>query len=158
VYVSDTVGRRLLRLNQAASRLEIWSADGALVSPDGIAVLADGVYVGNARPGELLRVGVNADGSAGAVTKIATSRTLENPDGMRSVDDHTLLLTETVGRLDEVTVRDGYAEVRVVKEGLVASTAVTLVNGTAYVTEFDPTLKDQDPGPFRAVAVPYGPR
>ena len=47
------------------------------------------------------------------------------------------------------------------KEGLTGPTAVTLVGGMAYVAEArlnyrnDPKLRDQDPGPFRAVAIPY---
>jgi sugar lactone lactonase YvrE len=164
VYVSDTVGRRVLRLKKGAFALDVWTSDPALNSPDGIAVLADGVYVGCVRTGELVRVVVNGDGSAGTVTKIETSQKLQSPDGMREVGDRTLLLTETVGRLDEVTMREARAEVRVLKDGLEEPTAVTLVNGVAYVTEaklrywIDPKLRDQNPGVFRAVAVPYSPK
>jgi hypothetical protein len=83
------------------------------------------------------------------------------PDGMRSVGSKTMLLVEGAGRLDEVTINGDKAEIKVVKEGLTGPTAVTLVGGMAYVSEArlnyrnDPKLRDQDPGPFRAVGVPY---
>jgi hypothetical protein len=86
---------------------------------------------------------------------------LQSPDGMRSVGGKTLLLVEGAGRLDEVTINGDKAEVKVLKEGLTGPTAVTLVGGTAYVSEArlnyrnDAALRDKDPGPFRAVGVPY---
>ena len=72
-----------------------------------------------------------------------------------------MLLVEGAGRLDEVTIAGNKAEIKVLKDGLTGPTAVTLVGGTAYVAEArlnfrnDPKLRDTDPGPFRAVAVPY---
>ena len=108
-----------------------------------------------------MRIPVKADGSAGAVTKLDTSRPLQTPDGMRSVGSKTMLLVEGAGRLDEVTINGDKAEIKVLKEGLTGPTAVTLVGGMAYVAEAklnyrnDPKLRDQDPGPFRAVGVPY---
>ena len=80
---------------------------------------------------------------------------------MRSVGSKTMLLVEGAGRLDEVTINGDQAEIKVLKEDLSGPTAVTLVGGTAYVVEAklnyrnDPKLRDQDPGPFRAVGVPY---
>jgi hypothetical protein len=52
-----------------------------------------------------LRIPVKADGSAGPLTKLETSRPLQTPDGMRSVGNRTLLLVEGAGRLDEVTIK-----------------------------------------------------
>jgi hypothetical protein len=46
----------------------------------------------------------------------------------------------------------------VLKDGFTGSTAVTLVGGTAFVTEARLNLRadtSKDPGPFRAVGVPY---
>jgi hypothetical protein len=70
-----------------------------------------------------------------------------------------MLLVEGAGRLDEVTINGDKAEIKVLKEGLIGPTAVTPVGGMAYVAEAklnyrnDPKLGD--PGPFRAVGVPY---
>jgi streptogramin lyase len=163
VYATDTTGARVLRLKRGARALDVWAADtGLLATADGIAVLADGsIYVNSVGQGTLLRIPVKADGSAGPITKLATSRPLQTPDGMRSVGRMTMLLVEGAGRLDEVTISGDKAEVKVLKEGLTGPTAVTLVGGMAYVSEArlnyrnDPKLRDQDPGPFRAVGVPY---
>jgi len=163
VYATDTTGARVLRLKKGARALDVWATDPMLLgAADGVALLADGaVYVNSVGQGTLLRIPVKADGTAGVITKLETSRPLQMPDGMRSVGNKTMLLVEGAGRLDEVTINGDKAEVKVLKEGLTGPTAVTLAGGIAYVSEArlnyrnDPKLRDQDPGPFRAVGVPY---
>ena len=163
VYATDTTGARVLRLKKGATAFEAWAADAMLLGTvDGVALLADGnVYVNSVGQGTLLRIPVKADGSAGAITKLETSRPLTQPDGMRSVGSKTMLLVEGAGRLDEVTINGDKAEVKVLREGLTGPTAVTVAGGTAYVAEArlnfrnDPKLREQDPGPFRALGFPY---
>jgi sugar lactone lactonase YvrE len=163
VYVTDTTGARVLRLKKDATALEPWAADPMMLATvDGIALLADGnVYVNSVGQGTLLRIPVKADGSAGPVTKLETSRPLMQPDGMRSVGSKSMLLVEGAGRLDEVTINGDRAEIKVIREGLTGPTAVTLTGGTAFVSEArlnyrnDPKLREQDPGPFRALGFPY---
>jgi sugar lactone lactonase YvrE len=163
VYATDTTGARVLRLKKGASALDVWAADAMLLgTADGIALLADGsIYVNSVGQGTLLRIPIKADGAAGTIAKLETSRPLQTPDGMRSVGNRTLLLVEGAGRLDEVTINGDKAEIKVLKEGLIGPTAVTLVGDMAFVSEArlnyrnDPKLRDQDPGPFRAVGVPY---
>ena len=163
VYATDTIGARVLRLKKGAKTLDVWASDMMLLgTADGVALLADGaVYVNSVGQGTLLRIPVKADGSAGTITKLETSRPLQQPDGMRSVGSKTMLLVEGAGRLDEVTINGDKAEIKVLKEGMTGPTAVTLAGGMAYVSEArlnyrnDPKLRDQDPGPFRAVGVPY---
>ena len=162
VYATDTTQGRVLRLKKGATALDVWIADAmTLATADGIALLADGnVYVNSVGQGTLMRIPVKPDGSAGAIAKLEPSRPMMGPDGMRSVGAKTMLLVEG-GRLDEVTINGDKAEIKVLKEGLTGPTAVTLVGGMAYVSEArlnyrnDPKLRDQDPGPFRAVGVPY---
>ena len=75
----------------------------------------------------------------------------------RAVGKMTMLLVEG-GRLDEVTINGDKAEVKVLKEGLPGITAVTLAGNTAYVAEARLNLRNdatKDPGPFRAIGVPY---
>jgi sugar lactone lactonase YvrE len=163
LYVTDTTGARVLRLRKGAKALDVWASDAALLaSADGIAILADGaVYVNSYSRGAIVRIPVQRDGSAGTITRLETSRPLTQPDGMRSVGAATMLLTEGAGRLDEVTIDGDRAEIKVLKEGLAGPTAVTLIGDMAYVSEArlnyrnDPALRDKDPGPFRAVGVPY---
>ena len=161
-YATDTMAGRVLRLRRGAQALAVWSTDKLLASADGLALLADGaLYVNTVQTGTLVRIPVNRDGSAGQAAKLETSRPLVRPDGMRSVNGMILLLAEGDGRLDEVTINGDAARVNVLKEGLAGPTAVTLVGDTAFVLEAklnyrnDPNLRSQDPGPFRAVAVPY---
>jgi sugar lactone lactonase YvrE len=163
VYATDTTGARVLRLKKGATAFEAWAADAMLLGTvDGVALLVDGnVYVNSVGQGTLLRIPVKADGSAGAITKLETSRPLTQPDGMRSVGSKTMLLVEGAGRLDEVTINGDKAEVKVLREGLTGPTAVTVAGGTAYVAEArlnfrnDPKLREQDPGPFRALGFTY---
>jgi sugar lactone lactonase YvrE len=159
-YVTDTTGARVLRLKKGASAFEVWASDPMLLATaDGVALLADGsVYVNSVGQGTLLRIPVKPDGSAGSITKLETSRPLQSPDGMRSVGARTMLLVEGAGRLDEVTIAGDKAEIKVLKEGLTGPTAVTLAGNMAYVAEARLSERNdatKDPGPFRAVAVPY---
>jgi hypothetical protein len=108
--------------------------------------------------GTLLRIPVNAEGSAGTIVKLETSRPLVHPDGMRSIGAETMLLVEATGRLDEVRITGNKADITVLRRRLKDPTAVTLVGGLAWVTEARLGLRDdpsKDPGPFRAVGVPY---
>jgi sugar lactone lactonase YvrE len=159
VYATDTTQGRVLRLKKGASALDVWASDPMLLATvDGVALLADGsVYVNSVGQGTLLRIPVKADGSAGAITKLEPSRPLMGPDGMRSVGSKTMLLVEG-GRLDEVTINGDKADVKVLKEGMPGITAVTLVDGMAYVAEAKLNLRNdatKDPGPFRAIGVGY---
>jgi sugar lactone lactonase YvrE len=160
VYVTDTTGARVLRLKKGATALDVWAADPMLLgTADGVALLADGsVYVNSVGQGTLLRIPVKADGSAGPIVKLETSQPLTSPDGMRSVGSQTMLLVEGAGRLDEVTIAGDKATIKVLKDGLTGPTAVTLAGGMAYVAEARLSLRNdatKDPGPFRAVGVPY---
>jgi len=160
VYVTDTTQGRVLRLEKGARELDVWASDPMrLATADGIAVLADGnVYVNSVGQGTLMRIDVKKDGSAGAITRLETSRPLMQPDGMRSVGDRTMLLVEGAGRLDEVTINGNKAEIRVLKEGMTGPTAVTLTGGTAYIVEAKLNLRNdptKDPGPFKAFGIPY---
>ena len=158
VYATDTSGGRVLRLKKGATALDVWISDSKqLATADGIALLSDGVYVNSVGQNTLMRIPVNKDGSAGAITKLEPSRPLQGPDGMRAVNGTTMLLVEG-GRLDQVSINGTKAEITVLKEGMNGPTAVTLVSGIAYVAEARLNLLNdttKDPGPFHAVGIAY---
>ena len=161
VYAADTIQARVLRLKKGSTTLDVWASDPMLLAAaDGLALLDDGnLYVNSVGQSTLMRIDVNKDGSSGKITKLETSRPLQGPDGMRSVGKKTMLLVEG-GRLDEVTINGDKAEIKVLKEGMPGITAVTLTGGMAYVTEAKLNLRNdatKDPGPFRAIGVPYKP-
>src|SRR6516225_9260091 len=87
----------------------------------------------------------------GPPTRCCSPRPTTQPDGMRSVGAKTTLLVEGAGPLDQVTVTADKAEIKVLREGLIGPTAVTLTGGMVYVSEArlnfrnDPKLRDQDP-------------
>jgi sugar lactone lactonase YvrE len=146
VYATESFANRVHRLRPGATALDLWSTDQRFAGIDGIAILADGaVYVNTFFGGELFRVPVNPDGSAGTIAKIETSMPLSRPDGLRSVGPRTLLQAEGQGRLTELTIDGNRANVRVLKDGLSGATGVTLVADTAFV------LVER----AKAVAVPY---
>jgi sugar lactone lactonase YvrE len=145
-YATDTTGGRILRLRPGSKTLDVWVADKQLAIVDGIALLADGsVYVNTFTSGRLFRVPVGADGAAGTLTELELSIPLMRPDGLRTVGRNRMLQASGNGRLEEITINGNRAEVRILREGLTAATAVTLVGDTAYV------LIDR----LKAVPVPY---
>lgn len=158
VYATDTTQGRILRLKKGATALDVWANDAMqLATADGIALLADGnIYVNSVGQSTLMRIPVKADGSAGPIAKLTFSQPVMGPDGMRSVGSKTMLLVEG-GRLDEVTINGDKADVKVLKDGMTGITAVTLTGDTAYVSEARLNARNGtgDPGPFRAMSVPY---
>lgn len=134
VYVTESFANRIHRLRPGATELDLWvPAHPDLAGVDGIAILADGVYVNTFFAGRLFRIPVNADGSAGTMAPIETSLPLTRPDGLRTVGPQTMVQAEGQGRLTELTITGNRAEVRVIREGLNGATGVTMVSETALV-------------------------
>lgn len=160
-YATDTLANRIMRLKKGGSALDVWIKDDKLAGADGIAFGDnDTLYVNTVTTGHLFRIPINKDGSAGAITQIQPSQELSRPDGMRTLGKNEFLLIEGAGRLDRVTISGDSAKIDVIKDGFNGPTAVTQTGKIAWVLEGklnymnDPKLKDQDPGPFKAYAVP----
>ena len=135
VYATESFANRIHRLRPGASELDLWvPANPQLAGVDGIALLADGaVYVNTFFAGQIFRIPVNPDGSAGTMVQIETSLPLTRPDGLRTVGPQTLIQAEGQGRLAELTIKRTRAEVRVIREGLTAATGVTILGDSALV-------------------------
>jgi sugar lactone lactonase YvrE len=160
-YATDTGNARILRLKKGSSALEVWVKDELLGAIDGIAFGdSTNIYANTFTSGHLVRIPVRKDGAAGKVVQLQTSMPLTRPDGMRPIGKNVFLLIEGAGRLDRVTVTGDMARIEVLKDGFNGPTAVTRTGKTAWVIEGklnylnDAKLKDQDPGPFKAFAVP----
>jgi len=161
-YVSDTPNGRIFKLRPGAGQLELFAQDERLKGIDGLVMSGDDtLYVNIVTRGLLLRVERTPSGGAGEIMQLTTSAPLAAPDGFRLIHDRTFLLAEgNGGRIDEVTIDGDRAEIEVLREGLISPPAVTLIGETAYALEgkigylVDPKLKGQDPGIFRAYAVP----
>lgn len=161
-YASDTLNGRILKLAPRAKSLEIFAEDERLKGIDGLVMSGDGkLYVNIVTRGLLLRVDIRRNGAAGEITQLTTSVPLAAPDGFRLIHGRTYLLAEgDGGRIDEVMIHRDHAQIRVLRDGLIAPPAVTVVGRTAYALEgkinylINPRLKGQDPGPFIVHAVP----
>lgn len=160
LYVTDMAGR-ILRIASGGTAMTVWSKDARLTSADGLAVLDDGqLYVNTFRTGHLLRVAINADGSAGAITRLETDRPLGQPDGMRQSGANRMVVVEAEGRLAEVTIDGNTAKVRTIRDGVADPAGVTLVGHTAFVSSAGwSTLRNPsaDTGVFTVFAIPYSP-
>ena len=167
VYVTDSLAPRILKISPGAKELDVFLEDKRFQPPngaglDGIAFGADGnMYVNTFHGGELFRIDVK-DGKAGAITKLATSRPISLPDGLRHVTGLTFLMVEGTDKLDRVTIDGDKAKIDTLKDGLKEPTAVVQVGTTAWVAEgqlshlLDAKKKGPPALPFELIAVPVG--
>jgi streptogramin lyase len=166
VYVTDSFSGHILRMKPGSMAFEIWAHDPRwdVAGPqlDGIAVLADGSVYANIFEGDgLYRIAVNPDGSAGAITRLQTSRPLYHSDGLRAYGPDRLLMVEgeTKGTLDVITVSGDAAKIETLKGGFEGPVSLAQVEDTVYVLDvplkylFDPKMKTQTPPPFTAFPV-----
>ena len=163
-YVTDTPGAQIFRLKPGAGALELWLADPRWVGIDGLAFGQDGqLYVNNVRDGLHYRVALKADGSAGAVTPLKTSRPLEGPDGMRPTADGRFVIAENrAGRIAIATVEGDKLQIETIKDGFDVAPGIAVSGDVIWVIEGksrfrnEPALKDADAGVFTVtpLAVP----
>jgi sugar lactone lactonase YvrE len=163
-YVTDSLSGYILRLKPGSSTFEVWAHDPRwdVKGPqlDGIAILSDGVYANLFEGDGLYHVAINPDGSAGAITKLQTSRPLYHSDGLRAYGDNKLLMVEgeTKGFLDLITISGDKAQIDTVKDGFEGPVSLWQNGDTVYVLNtplnymFDPKLKGNGPA-FTAFAV-----
>jgi sugar lactone lactonase YvrE len=125
VYITDTLLGLLFKLTTPAcddatgGTLALWSADPAFkgagfLQINGIAFDGDRTfYTTNYSTGELLRVRINADGTAGAAALITTPRRFSSADGIRMAAPRSasLLVTENPGALSRVDITGATATI-----------------------------------------------
>jgi sugar lactone lactonase YvrE len=144
VYVTDTLGGRILRLtgNNPASAegetLTVWSDDpqlagGAFLKINGIAF--DGyrtLYTTNYSTGELFAVGIAINGSAEAAVRISLDAPMTNPDGIRWRGGY-LYVAENPNGLSRINPRTG---TRTLIDGsLDQPTSLVFVGRDVWITE-----------------------
>src|SRR3569832_943276 len=139
LYATDSFSGTVLRLPAGGNALETWFTDPALAPAaqgafglDGIVATTGALYLGKLDTGGLYRVPINADGTAGTATQLTA---LSAPDGIRALDDHTLLVAENSGALVKVAITGDAATATVLATGLDQPTGVTVARGSAWVSE-----------------------
>ncbi len=168
VYVTDSWTPRILRLPVGGAALEEWINDpqlGAEIwSLNGIDhdKAAGVIYTVNQKAGQLFRIEIRPDGSAGHVTLIEPSRPLRRPDGLKVIGPDTLATAEGgSGGMAVIRLQGDRAEVITVNEGLDNVATFAHYQGSAWVVEnqadhfWDAANAGPDASPpFRIVEVP----
>jgi hypothetical protein len=167
-YVTDSFAGHILRLKPGAKEFEVWAHDARWDVPgkpelDGLAILPDGAIYANIFEGDgLYRILINADGSAGTITKLQTSRPLYHSDGLRAFGPNKLIMVEgeTKGNLDLITIDGDNAKIETIKGGFDGPVSLVQVGDQIYVLDvplrylLGQEAKDKKaPPPFTAFAV-----
>jgi sugar lactone lactonase YvrE len=144
VYVTDTVGGRIVRLagvNPVSAKggaLSVWSADpqlagGVPLRINGIAFDGDRtLYTTNYSTGELFAVGIASNGRAEPAVPIALDTPLINPDGIRWHEGY-LYVAENANGLSRLDPRTG---TRTLIDGsLDQPTSLVIIGCEIWITE-----------------------
>lgn len=156
-YVADTTGGRILRLPDGAGTLEVWADFPELNGADGLDFQDRQLFVNSFTSGKLFRIELKADGSAGPLATLRTSRPLIQPDGMRRLNATQFVLAEGAGAIALLTVKGDTVDVRTLRSGLIGPAGVTVIDDTIWALESKLSLRgkhDVRPAPFKAYAVP----
>src|SRR3984957_17934771 len=166
-YITDSFAGHILRLKPGAKEFEVWAHDprwDVADKPelDGLAILPDGAIYAHIFEGDgLYRIPINADGSAGTITKLQTSRPLYHSDGLRAFGNKLIMVEgETKGNLDLITIDGDNAKIDTIKAGFDGPVSLVQVGNTIYVLDvplrylLGQEAKDKKaPTPFTAFAV-----
>ena len=144
VYVTDTVGGRIVRLTGGSASsanggaLKVWSADPQLAAGgplriNGIAFDGDRtLYTTNYSTGELFAVGIAPNGHAEPAVPIALDTPMTNPDGIRWHDGF-LYIAENVNGLSRVDPRTGTRTL--IDRSLDQPTSLVIIGCEVWITE-----------------------
>ena len=163
VYASETLGGRILKLENGGTAFTQWAHDPEFATADGIVWGGDGqLYLNAIQRNNLVRANRDAAGRFTNATVLTPSRPMGGPDGLRALGGNRFLQSEgNAGLITLVTITGDRAEIVTLADGIDYASAVTATRGRAFYPEgklrflFGP-LAGQDPGPFvvRNVAIP----
>jgi sugar lactone lactonase YvrE len=142
VYVTDTWLGVVRRLKRGGTALEAWSDDARYKAQpgwpglNGIAWQGGAVYAAKYDSGELFRIPVNADGSAGTAVRLATSAAIGMPDGIEFLAPGVLLVVDNDnGKFLRLDLAGDSAAVTLLATGMDNPTTVAVHDGDAFVVE-----------------------
>ncbi|HUS30920.1 MAG TPA: hypothetical protein VMZ53_20560 [Kofleriaceae bacterium] len=138
LFATDSFSGTVQRLKAGASAFETYVQDARLAPAtqgafglDGIVVANDAIYVNKLDTSQLFRISEN-----GAVTEITVTPPLVGPDGMRGLDNDTLLVIDGgANRLSKVEIHGTTATSAPLSSDLDQPTAVAISRGSAWVSE-----------------------
>lgn len=162
LYATDSTGHRIGRVD-AADRMRDtavveWVSDQRFVVPagqlglNGLAVMARGLYTVNFTTGQLFRIPLGPEGTAGKVVEVMLPRPLAGPDGLMRLAAGALLVVESGGgriaRIDLPGAPGVPAALTTLSENLDSPTTAVLTQNRAWVVEGQlDHLRGADPAP-----------
>jgi len=143
LYATDSLNRTIYVLPAGGAAVEPWIQDDVFggnageITLNGIAF--DGgssLYTVKYNTGELFRIDIEADGTAGAITPIAVDPPLAWADGLKVLDADTLLVVENdVGRVSRVDLSGAEGTRTVLANQLAEPTTAAIHGDSAWVVE-----------------------
>ena len=121
-YITDTKGGRVLKLAAGSDALTVWyTNDASDPSLDGLVWQGDALFTNTYNGNHLIRIALNADGSAGKGVNLTTSMDIYQPDVMRLSSSGKILMVVGLGkdgngRLYELRVNGDSATITVIKD------------------------------------------
>ena len=107
LYVTDAFLGVVYILPAKATALQVWTQDVAFTSTDSSVppfgahgIVFDGtsnLFVDNFNTSTLYRIPIESDGSAGTAVPVTVTPALENPESLRMLDAHTLVVGQGFG-------------------------------------------------------------
>src|SRR6202142_2777429 len=135
LYISDTLGAKIWRLQPGAAAAEVFSDARTLLGIDGITFIGDTLYENNVIFNKLYRVPVDEHGKAAKPVDIWMDKPIKGPDGMRAANGKLFLTENGAGKVDAVTVNGDTASITVLQEGLATPTAIEPAGDTLWYGE-----------------------
>lgn len=138
LYATDSFAGTVLRLPAGGSALETFVSDASFKPAmqgafglDGIVVIGGSLYVNKLDTGGLFQIDI----ASKAITPITVTPALAAPDGMRVLDDKTLLVVQGGGQLVKVKLSGASATATTAVDGLDQPTSVIKARGTYWVSQ-----------------------
>jgi sugar lactone lactonase YvrE len=144
LYVTDSTGSiYVLPHGSASTTLALWKSDPLLQPSSASGFGADGIvydgvgalYVTAISDSRLLKIPVNADGSAGAVTQLTVTPAISGPDGMRLIDANTVIVVEGGHNVTTVAISGNSATSTVISNRMDNPTSLVKVGNDYFVSE-----------------------
>jgi len=145
LYVTDSFYGNVYKVTDltADGAMAVWTNVPALAPATQGTFGADGItwdrasnfYVNNNNTGAVVRVPINANGTAGTAVVLSITPPLTHPDGQRQLDANTLLIADNAGFLVTVSLSGDGGTRTVIDNRLDAPTSVVQIGSTYWVSE-----------------------
>jgi len=143
LYATDTLNETIYLLPAGGDAVVPWLQHDLFGGAEGEFTLngiafdgGSNLYTVEYTSGELYRIALEADGTPGAITPIAVQPPLAWADGLKVLDEDTLLVVENdLGQVSRVDLSGAEGVKTVIAEGLAEPTTAAIRGDSAWVVE-----------------------